>query len=165
MGKAFLLRTITICFVTRAAFAADSNFYDDGELALVAVVRAGISEPPVAVFHNGTQVGATGFNVIETYDRVPGTNSYPLTAAHLVANTFQRLTYQKADGSTGALGTSLIGTPSYRTPLGLQLVPTVSRADVTTGIGERYRVATQGGFGPSAQGKGLADGFLFSYGR
>ncbi len=148
MIKTLAIAAATYGFIATAAFAADSKFYDDGNLALVAAVRAGIAEASVPVFHNGALVGLN--NVIEAYDRVPGTASYPLTAAHLVANTFERLTYQKADGSTGALGTSVIGTASYRTPSGLQLVPTVSRADVTTGISGRYSVAVQADFGSSA---------------
>ena len=131
-----------------SASAADAKFFDDGALALVGAVRPGIVEPSVPVFHNGNPVGS--FNVVEAYDQVPGTSSFPLTAAHLVANTYQRFTYQNADGTSGALGSSVIGTPSFRTTSGLQLVPSISRADVTTGFSELYSVSLQGNFGSLA---------------
>ena len=45
---------------------------------------------------------------------------------------------------------SVIGTPSFRTLSGLQLVPGVTRADVGTGIADRYSVAMQANFGSLA---------------
>lgn len=136
-------------FISAASEAAEVKFYDDGELGLVAATRSGIAEPPVPVFHNGSPVG--GFQTVEAYDRVPGTGSYPLTLSTVVANSALRLTYQKLDGTSGHLGTSVIGTPSFRTPSGLELIPSVARADVTTGVPERYCVAVQGHYGTGAQ--------------
>jgi hypothetical protein len=116
------------------------KFYDDGELALHAVTLEDFVEPSVPVYHNGVRVddpgtsGADVFDVVELYDKVPGASSWPLTWADLVANTYVRPTYYEA-----SLGTSVVATVSYRTSAGLQFLPTVERADVTTGIPERVR--------------------------
>jgi hypothetical protein len=125
------------------------KLYDDGELGLVAATRSGIVESPVPVFLNGSLVG--GFKTVEAYNRVPGTRSYPLSLSTVVANGALRLTYQKLDGTSGRLGTSLIGAPSFRTPSGLELIPTVARTDVTTGVPRRCRVAVQGDYESGAQ--------------
>lgn len=125
------------------------KLYDDGELGVVAAMRSGIVESPVPVFHNRSLVG--GFQTVEAYNRVPGRRSYPLSLSTVVANSALRLTYQKLDGTSGPLGTSLIGAPSFRTPSGLELIPTVVRADVTTGVPERCRVAIHGDYGSGAQ--------------
>src|SRR5437870_3015685 len=105
------------------------KFFDNGTLALLAEVRAGIAEPVVPVFYNGGFVANA--NVVEGYQLVSGTTSYPLVFVDIVANTYERPTYTKPDGSSGSLGTSLINSASIRTNAGLMLVPTVSRADVS----------------------------------
>ena len=137
------------------ANALEIRFLDDGEYALLAAERAGIGEAPVPVFHNGVMVGPSGslFNTVETYDRVPGTSSYPLTAVNLVSNFYYRLTDQQADGGSAPLGTSVVATPSYRTDGGLAFIPLATRADVTSGpmLEQRYRVTTQGNFASAAQ--------------
>src|SRR4051794_37512579 len=100
------------------------------ERAGVVVKRLpGIKEPPVPVFHNGVRVDdratpeADLFNVVEVYDQTPGTDHFPLTWADLVGNTFVRPAYQKADGPGARLGTSVVGSPSFRTPTGFQYIP------------------------------------------
>jgi hypothetical protein len=133
------------------ALSAPITLFDNGEYALLAATRPGIVEAPVPVFVNGAAASGGVFNVIETYDQVPGTSSYPLLASHLAANTFQRFTYEKPDGTSASLGTSIVGSMSFRTDAGLQYVPSVTRADVTTGIPQRYQVAITGAFGPLAE--------------
>ena len=143
-----LQRTLVVAAIVAAGagiptVAGPYTFYDNGEVALQADLNAGIAEPAVPVFHNGTRVNNPGtpgldtFNVVQIYDKVPGINSWPLTWADLVANTYLRLTYQKAEGTSGALGTSVIGTPSFRTAGVLHLIPSVQRADVFTGVQDR----------------------------
>jgi len=102
------------------------------------------------VFYNQNLIGNTNYQVVEAFDHVPGAPSWPLTFVDQYANTFLRLTYQKPSGGTGDLGTSVIGTASFRTPGGLQLIPTVTRGDVVTGGVSRYQGTMQGFFGPQA---------------
>ncbi|MEF8703972.1 MAG: hypothetical protein V5B32_12120 [Candidatus Accumulibacter sp. UW26] len=130
-----------------------SRLFDDGSHALFAGQRPGIVEPPVQMFHNGLRVGSpkARFNALETYDRVSGTRSYPLTAVNLVANFHYRLTYQQANGGSAPLGTSVIVTPSYRTENGLCLIPAASHCELVTGAAERYQVVSRGLFASGAQ--------------
>lgn len=108
----------------------------------------GVSEPAVPLYHNGVFVGEC--KVVEAYDHVlAGTGCFPLTVADIIANTYVRSTYQKADGHTATLGTSIVGSASFRPPdQDLRLRPTVTQADVWTGIGvgERVEVVLQGIF-------------------
>ena len=118
------------------------GFFDDGTLALEATNPAGVIEPPVPIHHNGALIDGANHQVVEAFDQVPGTSDFPLTFVDLVANTFLRATYQTefgGSGATGALGTSFVGSPSFRTDDGsLQYVPTVTRGDVNTDGTPRY---------------------------
>ena len=114
-------------------------------VGLVAKKLPGVKEPPLPVFHNGVRMddevtpGADLFNVIEIFDQTADTSHFPLTWADLVGNTFVRPTYQKAGGPTASLGTSVVGSPSFRTSAGLQYIPSVVKADLSTGGADRIR--------------------------
>jgi hypothetical protein len=129
--------------------AADVKFYDDGELAVWGRGSiAGVGEPAVPTYVNGLYTGS--FQAVESYDKVPGVSSWPLTMVDLVANTYLRTAYQAADGSGVPLGTSVVGTFSYRTSAGLQYVPSVTRSDVTTGGAARLQTSVTAQFGSDA---------------
>ena len=133
-----------------SALAADLKIYDDGELALVGCENpGGVTEPAVPTYYGGILQGS--FKVLEAYDKVPGQVSWPLTVAELVANTYLRPTYQLADGSSAPLGTSVVGTASYRTAAGLQYIPSVSQTDVFIGGSDRLRTVLDAQFGTDAQ--------------
>jgi hypothetical protein len=129
---------IALCVGGTCPLLADDDvFFDpmDGTFALQAADR-GLVEPPVPIYYNGLLIGDRNHQVIEAFDMVPGTSSYPLTFVDLAANMF--------------LGTSIVGSPSYRTAGGLQYIPSVSSANVTTGIPERYRDDITAHFGTEA---------------
>ncbi|GAB4108433.1 MAG: hypothetical protein Kow00105_15480 [Phycisphaeraceae bacterium] len=133
-----------------AVSASDQVFFDNGQFALRAA-DGGVFEPAVPIYHNGTLVGGHNHKIVEAFDNVPGTGSFPLTFVDLHANTFLRTTYQKANGQTGALGTSVVGSASFRTSAGLQFIPTVTRGDInTTGFFGRYFSQIVGNFGTQA---------------
>ena len=138
------------------ARAHTTEFFNDGSWALVAADAA--LEAPVPIFHNGALIGGHNHKVIEAFDQVPGTGSFPLVFVDLHANTFLRNTYQKPGGSGGALGTSVVGSASFRTGAGLQFIPTVTRGDVTTnGFFGRYHSDIDGSFGSQASINTLRD--------
>jgi len=149
-GRGFLAAALLSAAVAaNAVQAADVKIFDDGELALWGRESpAGVAEPAVKTYYGGALQGS--FKVLEASDKVPGRSSWPLTVADLVANTYLRLTYQMAGGSSAPLGTSLVGTMSYRTAAGLQYIPSVSRADVFTGGSDRLRTVLSGQFGSDA---------------
>ncbi len=122
----------------------------DPDLALFAQNLSGVGEPPVPIFHNGALIGGMNHQVVEAFDRVPGTGSFPLTFVDLHANMFLRSTYQNADGTTGSLGTSIVGTPSFRTPSGFQFIPTVIQGVVETDGPTRYASEINAEFGTQA---------------
>ena len=129
------------------ALAQDVTFYDDGLIALRAA-DGGALEQPVPLFHNGASIGS--HKLVEAFVNVPGTTSWPLTVVDLHANTFMRATYQRATGTTGALGTSVVGSVSYRTAQGLQFIPQVGRGDVFTDGQADYESRIEGTFGGEA---------------
>jgi hypothetical protein len=138
--------------------AGDVKIFDDGTLAIWARADL-IGEAPITLRNNGVLVddqntsGPDLFDGIEINDQVPGTSSFPLTWADLIGNGFFRATYQKSDGKTGHLGTSVMACPSFRKSGGdLQFIPTISRADVETGLpaGERTRNTLTANFGSDA---------------
>lgn len=128
------------------------EFSKEHGLALVVVDPPGVIEPAVPIYHNNADSPIQGHNhqVIEAFDRVPGTDSYPLTFVDLAANTYLRLTYQKPDGTSGELGTSVVGSPSYRTAEGFKFIPTVNSSDVTTSGEQRYKNVITANFGSAA---------------
>ncbi len=133
-----------------SAQASDLKIFDDGQLALWGRENpAGVVDPAVPTYLGGSLLG--NFKVLESYDKVPSVSSWPLTLADLAANTYLRPTYQVADGSGVPLGTSVVGTASYRTAAGLQFIPSVSRADVLLGGSDRLRTTLTAQFGSTAQ--------------
>jgi hypothetical protein len=157
VGLAAKLIALGVALLVPASVrAGDRNLFDDGNVALWARTLASIEEPPVPVFHNGVRVddpetpGDDLYNVVEIYDQVPDTTSFPLTWADLVANTFVRPTYQNSSGTSGTLGTSIVGTPSYRRPGGspsdFRFIPSVNRADVWTSGTERIQITVSADF-------------------
>ena len=151
-----ILLLLTLCVPVLPARADGQPFFDDGEsLVLLAADPVGVIEPAVSIYHNGTLIGGHRHKVVEAFDRVPGTSGYPLTFVDLVANTYLRMTYQKPDGTTGSLGSSVVGSPSFRTAAGLQFIPTVTRSDVHTPsavdpASPRYSNLVTGRFGSAA---------------
>ncbi len=143
---------MTVCLQGLAVgplYADTTEFFNDGSLALVAADAA--LESPVPIYHNGTLIGGHNHKVIEAFDQIPGTGSFPLVFVDLHANTFLRNTYQKPDSSGAALGTSVVGSASFRTGTGLQYIPDVTRGDVfTNGFFGRYYSQIQGVFGSQA---------------
>ena len=140
------------------AAAGDIKIFDDGTVAIWARGDL-IEEVPITLKHNSVLVddpntpGPDLFDGIEIYDQVLGTSSFPLTWADLIGNCFFRATYQKSDGTTGNLGTSVVACPSFRTSGGvLQFIPTITTADVETGLptDERIRNTLTANFGSEA---------------
>lgn len=134
---------------------SECKFYDQDGLALWAKVNfpgGGNQGPLVPLYHNGDELG--DFRLIEAYDHVLPTSSFPLTWVNLASILYQRSTYQYSDGNTARFGTSIVASPSYRTPSGvpgqsgpLRFVPIPSRIDVdTVGVSERVRVSIQAAF-------------------
>jgi hypothetical protein len=141
------------------AAAGDVKVFDDGSVAIWARADL-IREAPITLMNNGDLVddpntlGPDLFDNIEIYDQVPGSSSFPLTWADLIGNCFFRTTYQKSDGTTGNLGTSVVACPSYRKSgeVLLQFIPTITQAEVETGLpaGERIRNTLTANFGSDA---------------
>jgi hypothetical protein len=120
------------------------KIFDNGTLAMLAALRPGVAEPAVPLYFQGNLVAIA--NVVEGYQQVSGTSQYPLTWADIVASDYDRLSYQNAAGTSASLGTSVIGSVSFRTAAGLQLIPSVSRADVSaTGSVATVRLTAQFG--------------------
>lgn len=140
-----IILTSMCTWLISPATGIDIDFYDDGELSLRAA-DAGVFEPEVPIFHNGVLINDEPHKVVEAFDRVPATFGFPLTFVDLHANTYLRATYQRPDGTTASLGTSVVGSASFRTPAGLQFIPTVERGAVVTGFGARYRSTIEGSF-------------------
>ena len=148
MNRAMAVVVPVVMFAA-SALVADVKIYDNGELALWGRENpAGVAEPVVKTYYGGSLQGS--FKVLEASDKVPGRSSWPLTVADLVANTYLRPTYQRADGTSGSLGTSVVGTASYRTAAGLQYIPSISQADVFIGGSDRLRTVLSGQFGTDA---------------
>ena len=138
LAAATVLIGVSICPFPLAA--GDVQIPYNGTVAIWARSDL-ITEDPITLKHNGVRVddpstpGPDLFDGIEIYDQVPGTSSFPLTWADLIGNCFFRMTYQKSDGSTGNLGTSVVACPSFRTSGGvLRFIPTITMADVETGL-------------------------------
>jgi hypothetical protein len=116
-----------------------------------------ISEPAVPVFRDGSRLAIDGqpgedrFNLIEIYDQTPGTSDYPLIWSDIVSNLYLRTTYQKPGGPGARLGTSVVGSASFRTAAGLQYLPDIHEAALQTGGPERIVSKISASFaGPTA---------------
>lgn len=151
-GRLPFLGVMTLCLqgLTAGLVCADTTeFFNDGSLVLLAADAA--LEAPVPIYHNGTLIGGHNHKLVEAFDKVPGTGSFPLVFVDMHANTFLRNTYQKPGGGGAALGTSVVGSASFRTGAGLQFIPDVTRGDVfTNGFFGRYYSQIQGAFGTQA---------------
>ena len=131
------------------ARAACTKIYDDGQLAVCGNNPPGVVEPPVPAYYNGQLEGH--FTVLEVYDKVPGQTSWPLTVVDIIANTYVRTIYQPSEPvPTVPPGTSVVGSPSYRTAAGLHEIPTVLQAELFTGEPDRYRTVVSAQFGTDA---------------
>jgi hypothetical protein len=128
--------------------AGTIEFHSSDSLALVAN-DGGVLETAVPISHNGTLIDGHNHKVVEAFDQVPGTGSFPLVFVDLHANTYLRNTYQTAIGGA-ALGTSVVGSTSFRTTAGLQFIPTVISSNVATGVFGRYSSEINGNFGSQA---------------
>jgi hypothetical protein len=156
LAAAAMLSGAFICPFSAAA--GDVNIFDDGTVAIWARQDL-IEEVPITLRHNDVLVndpatpGPDLFDGIEIFDQVPGTTGYPLTWADLIGICYLRATYQKRNGNTGNLGTSVMACPSFR-PSGdiLQLIPTITAAEVDTGLpaAERIRNTLTANFGIDA---------------
>lgn len=121
-----------------------------------------ITRASVPVYRNGTRLRDAarpqpdGFNVLEIFEKAKDRDSWPQIYADLMASTYVRLAYLKDDGKGGALGTSVVGSPSFRLPKvpgredEFKLTPTVTRADLATGGPDRIHVKLSAQFGTAA---------------
>ncbi|QOJ00684.1 MAG: hypothetical protein HRU70_09345 [Phycisphaeraceae bacterium] len=130
------------------------RFFDDGQVALFAVTNAGVAEPGVPLVFGGARVddpstaGADVYDIVEMFARSPGTSSYPLTVADIVASGYIRLAVHGSGGETRGLGTSVVVAPSYRVSSGaFRFVPAwlgaAAEAGSPAGLGG-VRVSTPG---------------------
>lgn len=138
--RARRLAAFMVTAVSAAASAQSYSFFDNGEVALLAIPDGGVLEPGVPLSLNGVPVmdpdnpGDGTFTIIDFYDRVPGTGSYPLSGADIIANGFVRPLVQLEDGTSSAFGTSIVTGPSFRAAgEPLDLIPDMLGADVVIG--------------------------------
>src|SRR5271155_4464767 len=130
--------------MSRDPAQSDGSVNIDLDHATLRVKRwPSIREPAVPVFHDGSRLAIEGnpgqdrFNLVEIYDQTLGTNDYPLIWSDLVSNLYLRTTYQKPGGPGARLGTSVVGSASFRTSAGLQHLPDIHQAELHTGGPER----------------------------
>ena len=139
-----------VLFTTREGRAADTIIYNDG-FTVVGKLDAGdpgVPQDPVPTSCDGVFKG--NFRLLETYEKYPDLSGSTETLVNTVANTYIRPTYLITDTSGGDWGTSVVGTFSYRTAAGPQLIPKVATANVTTGGADRLRFDVDGSFGTTA---------------
>lgn len=137
--------------------AQSVTFFDDGQLALVAITNPGVQEPSIPLFLHGVPVNDPGtpgtdlFDIVNFFDRVPGTSSFPLTFADIIANGYIRPLVQRSDGTTGSIGTSVVSGPGFRAAgESLRIVPSMARADVEIGGESRVVIQGTGAYGSRA---------------
>lgn len=140
-------RPIPLCLEPLEDRTVPATLLDTGTVVAVAANRPGIQEDPVPVFLNN--VFQENAQVVEIFQNISGTSQFPLTGAAL-ANTFIRLAYLNAS-SGSALGSSLIASASFR-PQGeaLELIPVVSRIDVSLGPNNTVALQQTAAFGTLA---------------
>lgn len=110
-----------------------------------------IVEPPVPIFRQGLLIGGANHQLVEFFDAVPNDSGFPSTFVDIIANTFVRATYQTPNGASGAYGTSVLASPSFRDAFGLKLLPTVLRGDILLGGPSRYESTVAAQFGADAK--------------
>ncbi len=150
MARALLLAPILA--LATAGLAQNVRFFDDGEHALWAIQNAGVQEPSIPLFFEGERVGdgVQRFDIIECFDRVPGTNSFPLTLADIIANGYVRPLVQQGDGSTASIGTSIVSQPGFRLQgEPIDIVPDMLRADARH-VGDTLEITATGRYGGRA---------------
>jgi hypothetical protein len=152
------------------------EFWDDTFMKAIAVADGGVLEPAVPLYLNGSRIGYPclagddSFKIVNVFDSVPGTSSFPLTWADIVANGYVRPLVQKSDG-TSQIGTSVITAPSFKASgQPLDLIPVITRADVAARLSippdrdlnqmppffgtplrsENFTITGQGNYGPPA---------------
>ena len=110
-----------------------------------------LAEKKVPIYHRRKLIRRQKHEAVEGFFRVGRRNSYPQLFADLAANGYFRLTYQKRNGRSGRLGTSIATSPSYRTNQTLDLVPDIQRTTVyAKGTGTTYRSKIRASFGGDA---------------
>lgn len=134
-----LERAFVILGALGAVVCDDPVFHDDpGQLGIRGCLDPDLNEPAVPLYYGGAH--ESDYQLTEAFD-FDGM-AFPNTYVDYVANTFFRLGTQNGDGTAVVLGTSGVGTFSYRDASGnLQYVPEVTRADVNN-IGGVERVET-----------------------
>jgi hypothetical protein len=126
--------------MSREPARSDGSVNVDLDHAVLRIKRwPSIREQAVPVFDDGLLLAVQGkpgedqFNLIEIYDQSPGSRDYPLIWSELVSNLYLRTTYQEPAGPGARLGTSVVGSVSFRTAAGLQYLPDIHQADMHTG--------------------------------
>jgi hypothetical protein len=143
--------------IKRVAFQAPPEVKIDLGRAVVVVRPTGTVEPPVPVFRDGKPLKLdpggepARFKIIEIYENASTRQDFPLIWSDLVSIGYFRSTYQKPDGPGARMGTSVVGSPSFRPAKSLlKLIPEITRADVTVGGVDRLRVGLSGRYGTQA---------------
>jgi hypothetical protein len=118
---------------------------------------SGIDEAAVPVFHNGKPLSMdilgqpTRFKIVEIFENASAKNDVPLIWADLVAIGYVRATYQKPEGVGAKMGTSVVGTPSFRNRKAeFNFIPQVTRAEIKTGGTDPLGIEIQGHHGTKA---------------
>lgn len=124
--------------------------------ALVVKRWPSIAEPPVPVTYNGLPLKTPEdpldrFNVLEIAQQTSGTSHFPVIWSDLLSSFYLRSSYQKPDGQGADMGTSVLGTPCFRTPTDRQFLPLVAGASVRTGGRERVTSEIWGQFREPAE--------------
>jgi tetratricopeptide (TPR) repeat protein len=124
----------------------------------IVLARAtGTKEPPVPVFRDGKPLrpDAAGrpdrFKIVEVYENASTAGDVPLIWADLVSIGYFRSAYQKPEGPGAQMGTSVVGTPSFRPAKEpLKLIPQVDRADITVDGPDRLTIRLAARYGARA---------------
>ncbi len=150
-----MARAIAIAAAMALAGASEAQsvrFFDDGEHALWAIQNAEVQEPSIPLFYGRKRVGEgeAEFDIVECFDRVPGTDSFPLTLADIVANGYVRPLVQQASGTTSSIGTSIVSQPGFRVEgEPIDIVPDMLRGDARH-VGKMLEVTGIGRYGGRA---------------
>lgn len=108
-----------------------------------------IKEVPVSLFYQDSP--PQKIHAIEFYQSTVSNSRYPLTAVDIIANSYLRLSYIKSNGNSATLGTSLVGSISFRTNDNiLHFVPEISEATLEIDQNQNPQVTIRGRFGDLA---------------
>jgi len=126
------------------------SLIEDARFTLQGLRSASIRERSVATSINNTPVGH--FQVLELFENVQGTESYPQTIADIVSNSYFRLTYQKPNGTSATFGSSIVGAVSFRTSdHKLHFIPSVTGVAVFVDGPERLSISISALHGNAAR--------------